>query len=258
MIQAEKRLTKRRDVYETIEKTIELYPRFLRNYYFSAKENREKKIKEFYSAIPVNSIILEGACGKLSRIRDFNADTSNIRKLIGIDLLIESIKFNNDLDYKIVADLENLAVKKNFFDVVHLSNVVEHLQYPEKVFEEAGDVLKKGGILIVSTKNIYNPFMFINLLLPLNFRYWIKKKILKSPAHHLDTFPAPYKCNSPKKIKKALSTLGFREEQTWFWGWPLIITPPIGLFFSMIYEKLTDKKWLRFSKPNIYVKFRKI
>lgn len=258
MRRLEKSLTKRKDVYNEIEKEINLYPKFLRDYYFSAKEKRENKIKTFYSAIPKNSIVLEGACGKLSRIREFNEDTDNIKKLIGVDLSVESIKLNDDLDHKIVADLEYLANKKNYFDVVHLSNVVEHLENPGKVFKEASDVLKKGGILIISTKNIYNPFMFINILLPLKLRYWIKKNILKSPAHHLDTFHAPYKCNSRTKIRKALAGLGLKEEQVWFWGWPLIITSPIGLFISMIYEKLTDMKYLRFGKPNIYVKFRKI
>jgi SAM-dependent methyltransferase len=251
-------LANRKDVYEEIEKEINLYPRYLRNYYFSSKTERERKIKEFYSAIPLNSVVLEGACGKLSRIREFNADTSNIKKLIGVDLLEESIKLNEDLDYKIVSDLENLSVKKNYFNVVHLSNVVEHLNNPERVFNEASQVLKKGGILIISTKNIYSPFMFINIFLPFNLRFWVKNKILRSPGHHLDTFDAPYKCNSTKKIRCALNNLGFKEEQIWLWGWPLIITPSIGLFFSMIYEKLTDMKLFRFTKPNIYAKFRKI
>jgi SAM-dependent methyltransferase len=243
------------NIYAELEKRIRKYPRFLRDYYFYSVKVRDEEVKSFYSTIPSNSIILEGACGKMSKLRKTNSD---IRTLVGMDLSIDDIKLNNDLDFKIVANLENLPFKRDCFDVVNLPNVVEHLQDPEKVFKEATYVLRKRGFLLVSTKNIYCPFMSIQRLLPLKIRYWIKKNVLKSPGHHLDTFPAPYRCNSPATIKKVLANLGYNEEQIWLFGWPLIITPSIGLFFSMIYEKLTDKKWLLILKPNMWVRFRKI
>ena len=157
-----------------------------------------------------------------------------------------------------MANLENLPFKRNYFDVVDLPAVVEHLQDPEKVFKEVEYVLKKGGVLLIATQNIYHPIMNIQRLLPLKIRYWIKKNILKNQGHYLDTFPAPYQCNSPMKIKKTLTNLGFKEEQIWLSGWPLMSTPAICLFFSMIYEKLTDKRWLRIFKSNLRVRFRKI
>jgi hypothetical protein len=100
--------------------------------------------------------------------------------------------------------------------------------------------------------------MAINKLLPFKIRYWIKKKILKIHGHFLDTFPVPYRCNSLTKIKRVFANLGFSEEQIWLWGWPLIKTSSAGLFFSMMYEKLTDRKSLQIFKPNIWVRFRKI
>ena len=245
------------NVFEKLEEKIKKYPLFLQDYYFSSKKSRGEKIRSFCSGIPINSIILEGACGKISRIREYNSNNSNIRMLVGIDLLIGSIKLNNDLDFKVVADLENLPFKESYFDVVNLPYVVEHLQNPEKVFKEVGYALKKGGLLLVITKNIYNPIMAVNKILPLKIRFWVKKYILRYPGHLLDTFPAPYRCNSSMKINKVLISLGFKKEQIWHYGSPLFFTPSIGLFFSMIYEKLTDKKWLRFSKPDFCAKFQK-
>lgn len=247
----------RRNVLEKLEEKIKKYPRFLRDYYFSAKEERESKLIGFYSDIPKDSIILEGACGKLSKARLSNANNSNI-KIVGIDLKIDSIKLNDDLDFKIVADLENLPFKENYFNVVILPNVVEHLINPEKVFKATYHVLKKEGVLLITTKNIYNPLMASNKFLPLNFRFWVKKYILRYPGHYLDTFPAPYRCNSSVKLNKVLTRLGFKEEQFLYVGCPLFLTPSIGLFFSMIYEKLTDKKWLQFCKPDFCAKFKKV
>jgi ubiquinone/menaquinone biosynthesis C-methylase UbiE len=246
------------NVLAELEEKINKYPRFLRNYYFSDKEKREARIKRFYSEIPMNGIVLEGACGKISKIRECNLDNSNIKTLVGVDLLFDSVKQNKDLDFKIVADLENLPFKENYFNVVSLPHVLEHLQNPEKVFKEVNHVLKKRGFLLAITKNIYNPLMAVNKFLPIKFRYWVKKNILKSPGKSLDTFPAPYRCNSSKKIRKVLTNIGFEKVEIWYFGWPLFLTPSLGMFFSMCYEKLTDKKWLHFCKPDFCSKFKKI
>lgn len=240
------------------DEKIRQYPNFLSRYYFQDKIDREEKIKSFFTAIPPNSIVLEGACGKTSKISKCNTNNSNIKLLVGVDLLEDAIRVNNSLDFKIVANLEHLPFKRDYFDVVNLPGVVEHLQTPHNVFKEVNYVLKKGGVLLIGTQNIFNPIMNIQRLLPLKARYWIKKKILKIQGHYLDTFPAPYRCNSPIKIKKVLGDLGFKEEQILLFGWPLMSTPAICLFFSMIYERLTDKKWLKIFKPILWVRFRKI
>lgn len=245
-------------IYDKQEEKIEKYPRFLREYYFSDEKKRRKKMSEFYSIIPKNSIVLEGACGKISRLKSNIADPSSIKMMVGIDLLDDSIKENKSMDLKIIGNLENLPFKRGYFDVVNLPGVVEHLDNPEKVFEEASYVLKKGGLLLIGTKNIYNLFMSCNKLLPMKLRYWVKRVILKSPGHYIDTFPAPYRCNSSGKLKRVLANLGFKDEQIWLWGWPLVKTPAIGLFFSMIYERLTDIKCFRFGKANIWASFRKL
>ncbi len=244
--------------FAEIEEKINSYPRFLREYYFSAKNERETKVKGFYSDIPSDSIILEGACGKVSKTRLSNLNNSNIKMLVGIDLLFDSININEDLDFKAVANLENLPFKADYFNVVILPAVVEHLNEPEKVFKEAHRILKKDGVLLITTKNIYNPLMAANKFLSLKFRYWVKKYILRYPGLYLDTFPAPYRCNSSVKINRVLSKLGFTKEQFWYFGWPLFVTPSIGLFFSMIYEKLTDIKCLQFGKPDFCAKYRKV
>lgn len=240
------------------EKKIRNYPAFLSNYYFVSKEYRDGKLKRLYSSIPVKSVVLEGACGKISKLRESNFNNSNLKTLIGIDLLKDSIIQNKDLDFKILANLENIPFKNNYFDIVNLPDVVEHLDDPEKVFKEIRNVLKKDGILFISTKNILNPLMAINKFLPLKIRYWVKKKVLKSQGHSLDAFHAPYQCNSLKKIKSVFEPMGFKVEESWLWGWPLISTPAVCLLFSMIYEKLTDKKFLRWLKPNIWVRLKKI
>jgi hypothetical protein len=71
-----RKVINKKDVFSEIEeKVLSKYLQYSREYYFLVKENRETKIKDIFSAIPQHSLILEGSCVKLSKIRDFNANT---------------------------------------------------------------------------------------------------------------------------------------------------------------------------------------
>jgi len=72
--------------------------------------------------------------------------------------------------------------EKNFFDVIHLNQVLEHIPNPEKLLEEVATLLKPNGIICVSVPNEFNPLQ--NALhkekgIP---QWWI------APPHHLNYF----------------------------------------------------------------------
>lgn len=52
------------------------------------------------------------------------------------------------------------------FDVVVSNNVLEHIEDPDNFFKEVGRVLKKGGILITKTPNMYHYMPTIARLTP--------------------------------------------------------------------------------------------
>jgi len=55
----------------------------------------------------------------------------------------------------VVADAHNLPFKENSFDNIIMTNLLEHVQEPQKVVNEAYRVLKPNGLVIVFT-----PFMY--------------------------------------------------------------------------------------------------
>lgn len=55
----------------------------------------------------------------------------------------------------IVADVHSLPLKDNAFDILILSEVLEHLHSPEKAISEGRRIIKTGGIVIVTV-----PFIF--------------------------------------------------------------------------------------------------
>ena len=65
-----------------------------------------------------------------------------------------------------VGDLDSLKLnyKKNFFDIIILGDVLEHLKNPLEVLAKLREFLKKDGIAIISTGNVANWYIRLNLL----------------------------------------------------------------------------------------------
>jgi len=73
---------------------------------------------------------------------------------VGIDLDKDSIKFGIkeglDLRHGLLHDMK---FEKESFDAVNLGNVIEHVKDPENLVLECIRILKKNGVLMVSTSN---------------------------------------------------------------------------------------------------------
>ena len=90
--------------------------------------------------------MLEPGCGRGEFLKNFEGLGL---KVYGVDISPESLNFNKDLDLSL-CDLENekLPFKDNTFDVIFSKSFIEHLNSPERYFEEAYRVLKPDGLLI--------------------------------------------------------------------------------------------------------------
>lgn len=80
----------------------------------------------------------------------------------------------------VCANAMNLPFKKNNFDTVILGEIIEHVAYPEKLIAESKKVLKKEGILIITTPNNHLFLGLLSGIKPQLFRYnKSRKKLLK-------------------------------------------------------------------------------
>lgn len=147
----------------------------------------------------LNKVVLDVGCwtGQYTKLASAVA-----KKIYGLDPDKNAIKFakkqvtNGNF---LVGSAVKLPYPSEFFDVVVISEVLEHvpLQTEQKVLKEIRRVLKKGGILILSTPNnnifsiLLDPAYFM-----LGHRHYSKKKII----HFLN--------ESHFKIKKIFTTKG--------------------------------------------------
>jgi len=83
-----------------------------------------------------------------------------------------------------------LPFRDNFFDIVFAFEVLEHLQFPEKIINEIKRVIKPDGIILISLPNDYTWDMRIKFLLGKDPFFHFDKKGNISELRHKTIFKA--------------------------------------------------------------------
>lgn len=169
-------------------------------------------------------------CGNNALVHTFG---SKVRSALGIDVLEPSTHDPLFLQ----GDIRNLPLPDNHADVISLRFVVEHLQNVDKDFADVFRVLKPGGVVVLVTTNLWNPFIFFpRLLLPPALKHKIIEKLFKVPAD--DIFRAYHVLNSPSHFRKGIkgftvadiqyiSDLNYTRKWLFclFMGWHILTMP---------------------------------
>lgn len=157
----------------------------MKNYSQKIKDIVDKEIDPAYidraeiilSEIVKKGKILEIGCGRgfyLKALKDINQKIN----ITGIDLnqqyLNVAKKYVDDNNVKIIkGDATKLKFKKNTFEGIIASEILEHIKDDTKVIKEIKRVLKPKGIVILSVPNQEYPFCWD----PLN---WCLERIFKT------------------------------------------------------------------------------
>ncbi|MDP3725654.1 MAG: methyltransferase domain-containing protein [bacterium] len=125
----------------------------------------------------------------------------------GVELnkLTAEIAIANGLNVKI-GTLENAQYADNFFDVIFLGDIIEHMPSPLALLAECRRILKSNGTLVISTPNLDSFWA------QATFKLYTWFKIPWSaltPPHHLFQF-------SEQNLKLFLKENGFAPTATWY------------------------------------------
>lgn len=72
----------------------------------------------------------------------------------GVEVSEYSSKFARKRGIEVhTGNFVDLQLPANFFDVITLIEVIEHLDHPRKVFDELTRIIKPGGLLVIQTAN---------------------------------------------------------------------------------------------------------
>jgi len=120
-------------------------------------------------------------------------------KCYGIDIYDKGIKYALKTYPKIefkVADAHKIPYRKNTFDLVICTEVLEHLDSPKSAILEIKRVLKKGGLAVIELDSG-------NLIFSIVWHVWIKFVGKVWNDSHLHSF-------NIKKLEKMILSCGFK------------------------------------------------
>lgn len=102
-------------------------------------------------------------------------ESRNAKEVIGVDLNFDKSKekFYNQTDKFIFGDIEKISLDNynNYFDVIILADILEHLKNPNDILEKLKQNLKKDGEIIASIPNIRNLNALYKIFIKGSFLY---------------------------------------------------------------------------------------
>lgn len=132
--------------------------------FLTVKGELEKLIKSYSEMTKILDIGIGDGIYEAS----LNEEIRRKCELYGVDISEEMLKRAKPyLSGSEVVDLDSqkLSYKENTFDIVIVSEILEHVFYPEKILYEAQRVLKKGGILLLTFPNSASLNLRLSILL---------------------------------------------------------------------------------------------
>ena len=197
--------------------------------------------------------VLDIGCGHTDFLKDIYDRTPHS---YGADPDSETLKKNRTIKYVAVASAEKLPYDDNFFDLVVMAWVLEHLDDPEAVFREIHRVLKPGGSVIFLTPNIWNYNVWMIRAVPNSFHDFFTRRLYQRQEH--DTFPVRYKINSASRVESLLTKIGYERERMVHNGDPTYISFNTPLFrLACALERVLDIPALQKARVHLIGVYRK-
>ena len=93
-------------------------------------------------------------------------------------------------------------------DLCLVDNVLEHVEDPSRFFAECRRVVKVGGFLCVRTPNALGYATVMARLIPDRAHASVLRRV-QAGRESQDVFPTHYRCNTPRQLRRMLTTHGF-------------------------------------------------
>lgn len=143
--------------------THEYYKNFNNIFAHSSVPWQQKVLKQFLNKTKIKDsfLVADIGSGIGNNIKTLSEFTGHITAVdispAALDILKKTYSGLVDNLFIVNANAEALPLPEKVFDVVVITEILEHCENPERVLSECLRILKPGGLVIVSTPNYLNP-----------------------------------------------------------------------------------------------------
>lgn len=166
--------------------------------------------------LPKKATVLDVGCGRGAHWNDpvgFRRELRTLRgrasRVIGID--IDPAGAGNPFldEFRSIPESGVFPVGQAECDLIVSDFVLEHVQDTELFFAECGRVLRPGGFIAIRTTNALSYVGLAARMVPNRRHADVVMRVQDDRRRARDVFPTAYKCNTTRKLRKALAQAGF-------------------------------------------------
>jgi SAM-dependent methyltransferase len=161
-----------------------------------------------------SSVVLDFGCGRGAATEDavpWRRQLQTLRgkcaRVIGADV-DPAAATNPTIDEFHLIENGRAPLPDGSVDVCISDFVLEHVQDIDLFFSECARVLKPGGFLFIRTPNVWNYMGIASRLVPNRLHTRVLDRVQPDRKKE-DVFPTVYRCNSVRKLRRALQAHGF-------------------------------------------------
>lgn len=233
--------------------------------YFPGYRSPKAAYADVLSAeICAESVWLDLGCGQsVCGDRELNRELPRRARLaVGVDR-DPYLRSHPSIGCLVIADADALPFRARTFSVVTASMVVEHLQDPERTFEEVARVCARDARFVIFTPNVFHYGSVVARLTPQWFHLWYRKvlwRLNRGEWRDFDgeMFPTWFRANSVGRLRRQLSAAGFETTDVRM----LSLAHSFGFVrplyaASLLFECLVHRLGLDVLKADILAVFRR-
>ena len=182
--------------------------------------------------------VLEVGCGSRSNVR-LGTDPH----VVGLDVSQEQLDRNEEVQERILGDIQTISLPGESYDVAICWDVIEHLAEPRRALDQMFHCLRKDGLAIIAGPNLYSIKGITAKITPFRFHVWFYEHVAgwkRTEGSNLGRFPTYLRSSSsyPAVLRYAESH-GHR------------------VLFKGLYEHPVQKAWRR-KKPWLDLSLRTV
>ena len=129
-------------------------------------------------------------------------------RTIGVDADAEALRRHTGLRFRILGSVERLPLAAASVDLATANMVLEHVERPERLFQEVSRVLRPGGLFLVHTPNARGYTTRLARCVPGPLRPALAGLLQGREAH--DVYPTFYRANRLEDLHRLAERTGLR------------------------------------------------
>ncbi|MSQ35817.1 MAG: class I SAM-dependent methyltransferase [Dehalococcoidia bacterium] len=195
--------------------------------------------------------VLDAGCGAHGRVA-----LPAQAHIVGLDISAEQLAKNQDVQEKVLGDIQTYEFPPQSFDVVICWELLEHVRHPERALALFARALKDDGVLVLAAPNVLSIKGLVTKFTPYRFHRWYYRRMYK--IAHPPIFPTHLRLSmTPRAIFEFAARSGLVVEfynieesfmlvdarRKWHvvgWRWSLIRNALRGLSLGRMQPELTD------------------